>query len=245
MNKFKMDSHMHFDLYNNRKKILDYIEENHSYTIAMTNLPILYEKYYHLYKDYKYIRIALGFHPELVYKFKTQITTFKKLVNTTRYIGEIGLDYYNKTTDDKKIQKIVFKEIINTCSSDSNKIISVHSRKAEKDCLEILENFNGTVILHWYTGSINNLKKAIDRGYFFSVNHQMIKSNNGKKIINLLPLDKIILESDAPFTFGLESDYNLNFIDLIIEYISINKNIPIQNVYNQIKLNFKTLLNTL
>lgn len=46
--KFKMDTHMHFDLYNNRNEVLDYIENNHSYTIAVTNLPDLFERSLHL-----------------------------------------------------------------------------------------------------------------------------------------------------------------------------------------------------
>ena len=41
-----MDAHMHFDLYKNRQDVLDYIEENKSYTIAVTNLPDLYRRYY-------------------------------------------------------------------------------------------------------------------------------------------------------------------------------------------------------
>ena len=46
MNKFNMDSHMHFDLYKNRQDVLNYIEENKSYTIAVTNLLDLYKKYF-------------------------------------------------------------------------------------------------------------------------------------------------------------------------------------------------------
>ena len=46
MSEFYMDLHMHFDLYKDRYNILKYIEENKSYTIAVTNLPDLYRKYY-------------------------------------------------------------------------------------------------------------------------------------------------------------------------------------------------------
>ncbi len=67
MNSFKFDTHIHLDLFEDRENIIKYIEEEKSYTIAMTNLPILYKKYINKYKDLKYIRFALGFHPELVY----------------------------------------------------------------------------------------------------------------------------------------------------------------------------------
>lgn len=103
MMKFKMDTHMHFDLYNNRNEVLDYIENNHSYTIAVTNLPDLFERSLHLCEKRKFSRIALGFHPELVYQYSNQILKFDRYVSATRYIGEIGLDF---TTYDKNNRSV-------------------------------------------------------------------------------------------------------------------------------------------
>ena len=64
--------------------------------------------------------------------------------------------------------------------------------------------------MHWYTGTLRNLEIALSRGYYFSINHQMIKSQNGRNIINRIPMDRILLESDAPFTSGLNLNYNLS-----------------------------------
>ncbi|SHK78180.1 TatD family hydrolase [Hespellia stercorisuis] len=99
---FLMDAHMHFDLYKNREEVLSYIEAHHSYTIAVTNLPELYERYYRQYADYKYIKIALGFHPELALQYENQ-----------------------------RIQKDIFNEIVQACKKRESKILSVHSRRAE------------------------------------------------------------------------------------------------------------------
>ena len=52
MGNFKFDTHMHLDLFAQREDIIKYIEEEKSYTIAMTNLPILYSKYINMYKGY-------------------------------------------------------------------------------------------------------------------------------------------------------------------------------------------------
>ena len=73
MNNFKFDTHLHLDLFRDRNKIIKEIENNKSYTIAVTNLPILYEKYVKIYGDLKYIKFALGFHPELVYEYSNQL----------------------------------------------------------------------------------------------------------------------------------------------------------------------------
>ena len=238
---FYMDMHMHFDLYKNKYEVLKYIEENKSYTIAVTNLPDLYKRYYAENWNYKYIRLALGFHPELAAEYNTQIRIFKDFFQTTRYIGEIGLDYSAKNIGTKVKQREVFKQIIDLCKVDKNKVISVHTRKAEIDCLEILEGFAGKVMFHWYTGNIRELKIALSRGYFFSINHQMIKSQNGKNIIKMIPLDRIVIESDAPFTDGLHTTYNISFINDIIEYLHISKELDKQLIYARLKENFRKI----
>ena len=240
MEKFNMDAHMHFDLYRNRQEVLNYIEENKSYTIAVTNLPDLYKRYYTKGWNYQYIRLALGFHPELAAQYENQIEIFKECIQFTRFIGEVGLDYSTKNEENREKQRNIFQQIVNLC--DKNKILSVHSRKSEVDCLSILENFDGKVILHWYTGTLRNLEIALSRGYYFSINQQMIKSQNGRNIINRIPLDRIIFESDAPFTVGLNLNYNLSFIDEIIDYLSINKRIDKKNLCIQIKNNFRRIL---
>ena len=66
MNEFLMDAHMHFDLYKDKIEVLHYIEAVKSYTIAMTNLPDIYNRYEKLVGRYKYTQIAIGYHPELV-----------------------------------------------------------------------------------------------------------------------------------------------------------------------------------
>ncbi|EGG90603.1 hypothetical protein HMPREF0491_00474 [Lachnospiraceae oral taxon 107 str. F0167] len=238
---FYMDMHMHFDLYKNKYEVLKYIEENKSYTIAVTNLPDLYKRYYAENWNYKYIRLALGFHPELAAEYNTQIRIFQDFFQTTRYIGEIGLDYSAKNIGTKVKQREVFKQIIDLCKVDKNKVISVHTRKAEIDCLEILEGFAGKVMFHWYTGNIRELKIALSRGYFFSINHQMIKSQNGKNIIKMIPLDRVVIESDAPFTDGLHTTYNISFINDIIEYLHISKELDKQLIYARLKENFRKI----
>ena len=95
MFEFSMDAHMHFDLYENRDEVLEYIESKKSYTIAVTNLPELFQKYNRIYTNKKFVKIALGFHPELVEEYMNQQVLFRQLVDETRFIGEIGLDFAN------------------------------------------------------------------------------------------------------------------------------------------------------
>lgn len=239
---FRMDAHMHFDLYKNRETVINFIEENKSYTIAMTNLPELYEKYKKHFRQYNYIRLALGFHPELTFEYEKQIELFLELTPTTKYIGEIGLDFARTNKENKNKQKEIFSQIIEKCSYEKNKVLSVHSRCASKEVIDIMKNFEGKAILHWYTGSIAELNCATERGYYFSINNQMINSNSGRDIISRIPLNKILIESDGPFTKGMEDEYNLDFNNEIFTFLAKLYNLDEDVIKKRIKANFIQLI---
>lgn len=238
MYNFKFDTHMHLDLYKNRKSTIDYIQNQKSYTIAMTNLPILYEKYVKIYGDLKYVKFALGYHPELVLQYMNQLPIFLKNLKNARYVGEVGLDYATKDYNNRMMQYKVFKTIIEECNREGGKILSIHSRQAVKDINSLIDNFNGKVILHWFTGTEAELHKAVRNGCFFSINQQMIKSDKSIRLIRNIPINKILMESDAPFTVGLKEKYETNFMDIIISTLSDVYNVEKDTIDGQLKQNF-------
>ncbi|MCB5237160.1 Qat anti-phage system TatD family nuclease QatD [Niallia circulans] len=245
MNKFQFDTHVHLDLYNDSENIIKHINELKSYTIAVTNLPILYDKSRKNLPDTKYIRFALGLHPELIHEFPSQVTEFFSKLKKVRYVGEIGLDFSKEYTSYKIIQIEFFKRCIAECHHIGNKILSIHSRKATKEVIDIIgPEFNGKVILHWFTGNQFDTKRAINNGYYFSINNEMIKSIGGRKIIALIPLNRILLESDGPFTKTFKNKYDINFFDDLIVSISRLKQCKIEDLYEILRNNFKTLLQT-
>ena len=198
MTKHLYDTHFHLDLQKDKHGAIENIAKNEVYTIAMTNLPDLYQKEVSLYRQ-KYIRIALGFHPELIHEYPNKIPVMWKYLADARYIGEVGLDFTDKSHTKEQIA--FFSELIARCKNDSNKIISIHSRGAENEILDIIgTNFKFTPILHWYSGTIGNLKIACERGYYFSVNLSMTRTKKFAQILECIPNDKILLETDSPFT---------------------------------------------
>lgn len=241
MDNFLMDAHMHFDLYKKREDVLSYIEAHHSYTIAVTNLPELYERYYQKYANFKYIKIALGFHPELVFQYQRQLPAFLKYVEMTRYIGEVGLDFTTQDKANQEIQREVFSKIVDASQKD-DKILSVHSRRAEAECLQILKQFKGKIIIHWFSGRGRTLKEALEMGCYFSINQQMLLSKNGRGIVDALPMDRILIESDAPFSKGMEELYSLFFADKIYDYLSKEKAISKREISQLIKNNFRKVI---
>ena len=241
MNEFYMDAHMHFDLYKDKNKVLNYIELMKSYTIAVTNLPDIYKSYLGIRENYKYIQIALGYHPELVKDFPDQIETFKQMIPFTRYIGEVGIDGTIKDNQILLKQENIFEQILEA-SSEKDKILSVHSRRASKEVLGHLKGFKGKVILHWFTGRIQDLEEAIDRGYYFSINPQMIKSKSGINIVSHIPVQRILLESDAPFITQCKKEYTIGFNNGIYKFFSDLYGVAYEQVMMRVKANFAEVI---
>ena len=205
------DTHFHLDLQKDKPKAIDCIQKNKIYTIAMTNLPDLYIKEIAHYKC-DYIRVALGFHPELIHDYRHQIPMMWEQLQNARYIGEVGLDFSSNMHVNEQIQ--FFTSLMEKCRY-TNKIISIHSRKAVKPVLDIIgESFMFKPILHWFTGSINDAKIASQRGFYFSVNPNMVKTKKFNQLVKVLPRERVLIETDSPFTNGNGSHCDmLKFVD--------------------------------
>ena len=116
-------------------------------------------------------------------------------------IGEIGLDYYwNK--ENKELQKSIFIEQIELANK-LNKPIIIHTREAVNDTLEIIKK-NTVVkrgIFHCCPLNRELVKEAIKLGYYISLSGVITFKNakNADEIINLIPEDKILIETDSPY----------------------------------------------
>ncbi len=207
---FKYDTHTHLDLYDDFEKKLEYIEKNEIYSIIMTNVPKLYKKYKDKYSNFKFVRFSLGLHPELVIKYGSQLKLFLDYLPESRYIGEIGLDYSRGVV---KEQKHVFKKIIESCNFFEDKIISIHSRNATDSVIDIVGKSKNKIILHWFTGSNRELYRAIDNGYYFSINSDMLVTKKGVALISAMPSNKLLVESDSPFTKQTRNNFTIDYFD--------------------------------
>ena len=200
------DTHFHLDLQKDRTTAIREIEEHQIYTIAVTNLPDLYRKESGEIAS-KYIRFALGFHPELVHQYKNQIPLMWEFLPEARYIGEVGLDFVDTTYKNEQIE--FFSELIERCRYDRSKIITIHSRRAVRQVLEIVgNNYRFKPILHWFTGSSEELQKAIEAGFYFSINGAMMTSKRFLSLLPLIPKERLLLETDSPFTYNQNTHFS-------------------------------------
>lgn len=240
-----IDTHCHIDLYKNPEKILRECELQGISVISMTNLPSHFERGFPFFQKTAKCRIALGLHPLYAQNHKTEINLFLKNIDKTSYIGEVGLDFSSEGINAKSIQIESFEMILQTVSN-KKKILSIHSRKAEKEILELLKRYRAkNAIFHWYSGSVKLIDSIIESGYFFSINPKMIQSKNGKDIISKIPLDRLLTESDGPFIQTNEKPINPWDIKEVLTYISETRQLSYLDVETQIKNNFFNLIDGL
>src|SRR5690554_3516799 len=146
-----IDVHCHFDMAKNPEKYISDNEKRKIITIGMTNLPSHFQMGINHVRRYKYIRLALGLHPLRAKEHAKEYSKFRQYVNETSYIGEVGLDFSREGFSTKEIQIKSF-EIVLDCIGTKNKILSLHSRRAEKETLEMLtEKGIENAIFHWYS----------------------------------------------------------------------------------------------
>ena len=188
-----------------------------------------------LWRRYKHIRLALGLHPLRAKEHAKEYSKFRQYIDETSYIGEVGLDFSREGFSTKDVQIKSFKFVLD-CIRTKNKILSLHSRRAEKETLEMLiEKGIENAIFHWYSGSLNVLRNIANSGFFFSINSAIIQSDNGRKIIAEIPKELILTETDFPY---IEND------DITSIYVWLSKlwNTTTKDVELTIDANFQRLI---
>jgi len=238
-----IDTHCHLDLYEDYKDIALEASKNKTFIIAVTNMPSVFQHEVKLFKNDNVI-VSLGLHPQLAKEYGHEINLFVDLLPKAKFIGEIGLDYQISDNDLKKKQIDIFERIVHESAKYEDKVLTVHSRRSSEDIVSIIgSNFPGTIILHWYSGSISTLKKALFNGYLFSINPSMTISKSGQAIIKALPLESILTETDGPFNSIDGKIIKPSDVKNVVTYLAKLHNKSEQFIEEQIKSNFIRIIN--
>ena len=118
-----------------------------------------------------------------------------------RAIGEIGLDYYWKDNPAHDFQQEVFHAQLELAEELGLPVI-VHDREAHRDCLEVVKAHpNVTGVYHCYSGSLEDAKTLVKLGWMLSFTGVVTYKNARKslEVIDWLPMDRIMIETDAPY----------------------------------------------
>ena len=238
-----IDAHCHIDLYPHPTEIAEKAFRAKVLTVAVTNLPSAFEKAYPHVKAFSNLRLALGLHPLLAAQHASERQRFHQLVDKTSYIGEVGLDFSTEGYKSKETQIESFKFVLKTLEN-KRKFVSIHSRRAEAQILDILDqtNYKFPVVFHWYSGSLSLLDKALQKGHYFSINPAMIESTNGQKIINRIPLERVLSETDGPFVMIAGKAVDPTDVSKVERYLASKRLVSNQEAKDIIKENFMKIV---
>ena len=117
-------------------------------------------------------------------------------------VGEIGLDYHYDFSP-RPVQHEVFAALV-ALAVETNRPIVIHTREAFDDTLAILAEAGGhraRAVLHSFTGSAGEARRALDRGLFISMGGiaTFPKAASVREVAALVPADRLLVETDAPF----------------------------------------------
>ncbi|MCU4314439.1 Qat anti-phage system TatD family nuclease QatD [Acinetobacter bereziniae] len=238
-----IDFHCHLDLYDNPQAVVSACGDS-NYILSVTTTPKAWFGTKKLAENHKRIQTALGLHPQIAHERYKELDLFDLLINETKYIGEIGLDGSSSLKPYQNIQSKVFKHILRKANSSSAKILTIHSLNAVEDTLQGLESYfhNGIPVLHWYTGKEKDLKRAIDRGCWFSINQRMLASDRGRLLVSQIPKDRILTETDGPFITNKNQPIQPASVMPVIKRLGDLWQQPQEIVIAQIFENLKKLL---
>ena len=196
-----MDLHTHLDLYPDALNLVRKVNVTNSFTLCMTTSPRAWVATARVFSPYSHITVAIGLHPEIVGRKIDELDFMMQSMSRTRFIGEIGLDGSPQYKAEQGLQRKVLESVLCEASRLGDKILSLHSRRAVAELLAMLDRYKvgEGAILHWFSGTQNELKRAIALGCYFSVNELMARSEHGMSLISQMPHDRVLPESDGPF----------------------------------------------
>jgi TatD DNase family protein len=254
-----IDVHCHLDfpqIFENAETIVKNAREK-GISIMVSNGvdPLTNRKTLELASRFKEIKPSLGFYPPDAWHkesnveggFKFDFSEFEKEIefigknkDKIYAIGEVGLDY--KDGQDKDLQKKVFVSMIRL-AKEIGKPIIVHTRKAEEDAINTLEEEKASkVILHCFSGKKNLIERAAKLKYNFSIPTNVVRAENIQWMAKHVPLSQLFCETDSPFLSPFKEMQNEPaFVIESYKKIAELKGMTVEEVRNNIFMNYQRL----
>jgi TatD DNase family protein len=146
-----------------------------------------------------FVYASLGYHPsegdapekilELVEKSRDKIVA----------VGEVGLDFHwVKEPEKRELQKVWFLKFIELAGRIGKPLV-IHSWDAEQECFELVKGSGLDCVFHCFSGKKELAQEIIDHGFYISVSTNVLFSKTTRKVAKVIPLEKMLLETDAPF----------------------------------------------
>ena len=153
--------------------------------------------------EYSFVYAAVGSHPDDAAQVdETRLALYRQLCADERVkaIGEIGLDYHYEEPS-REVQLPAFRRQLELAQELKLPVI-VHEREAHADGMELIRQFpDVTGVFHCYSGSLEQAKELVKRGWYIGFTG-VVTFKNARKALEVaqwLPQDRILIETDCPY----------------------------------------------
>ena len=219
-----IDTHAHLDELENPDVMLGEAKENGIVAVVavgsdyQSNVKIL--EISHRYCSFVYP--ALGLHPWQLaglnsHQLDDNLQFIERNIATAVAIGEIGLDYDKRVVKDvsKELQKDALGHLLDLARKYARPVV-IHSRYAWKDSFQLVADAGvGKAVFHWFTGFSRVLSDIINAGYFISATPAAEYHEEHRRAVRETPLEKLLLETDCPVTYGRGIRYKSKPADVV------------------------------
>ncbi len=249
-----IDTHSHYNdekFDNDRDEVIQNIANSGITTIINAGYSLESSKRaIEIANNYDFMYATVGVSPNDIENLENNyIEQIKEMAKEQKVIaiGEIGLDYYwNK--ENKETQKEIFIKQVELANQLGLPIV-IHTRDAVMDTIDILKNkvnCNKKGVFHCCPLNTELIKEGLKLGFYISFAGPITfkNSKNAEEIVKMVPIDRILTETDSPYLSpepvrGTRNDSrNIKYIAQKIAQI---KNMPIENIAEQIQKNAKTI----
>lgn len=183
---------------------------------------------------YPNIIAGVGLHPWWLADGRcgpAEVNLLCKVAAQERYIGEVGLDFSARFAGSEPLQIQALNRLCDTLVQYplAGRVISIHAVRSAGTVLDVLESHgllipnsdSPAIIFHWFSGTSDELVRARNASCYFSVNERMLATKRGREYARQIPLDRLLLETDAP----AEAQADINARQLITSLKSVSRHI--------------------
>lgn len=196
------DMHCHVGFAGNTREVANQAATRGVHLLCATVTPREFVELQPVLDGCSNVRVGLGLHPWWAEEACNQQEQFDTYISQMRFIAEVGLDFGTRHAATSDIQVSCFTHIARCCATEQGKVLSLHAVHAADAVLDILEKTGclsaNTCIFHWFSGTSDQLQRALAAGCYFSVGTRMLATKRGRAYAQAIPLDRLLLETDAP-----------------------------------------------
>lgn len=184
-----------------------------------------------------------GIHPHEAAAYNAQVeTAIRQHCKDERIlaVGEIGLDYYYEHAE-RGVQRLVFERQLQA-AVDLDMPVVIHTRDADDDTRNILQNFSGSLrrkgVIHSFTSGLPLAEYCLGEGFMLGFNgiSTFNQADNVREVVAATPLQQLLLETDAPYLTPVPYRGKPNapyYLPFIAEKLAQVKALPVEQLLQQ------------